>query len=252
MSPDTILEFYDIPSKLPGIAWSPNTWKTRYCLNYKGIPYKTIWVEYPDIASTCKRIGAAPTTTKSDGTPLYTLPVIRDPSTGIAISDSPRIADYLEKTYPDTPRLFPPGTRALQAAFYDEFEDNHLKMASFVIPKVALILNPRSFEFFKEDRSKRFGSIAMEDLYPKGEKKVELWKRWKDTWGVVASWMEDTDTFIMGNDTITFADFVVAGWVIWPRHLWGEDSEEWKDIASWHGGRWGRLIERLSEYETIV
>ena len=33
--PDTdIIIFYDIPSTLPGKAWSPNTWKTRYVMNY--------------------------------------------------------------------------------------------------------------------------------------------------------------------------------------------------------------------------
>ncbi|KAL0569596.1 hypothetical protein V5O48_012369 [Marasmius crinis-equi] len=253
MPPQNIIEFYDIPSKLPGIAWSPNTWKTRYCLNYKGIPYKTIWVEYPDIASTCKRIGAAPSTYKRDGTPYYTLPVIHDPSTGKTISDSPLIAEYLEQTYPDTPRLFPPGTRSLQAAFYDAFEDHHLNhIALFVVPKTALILNPRSFEFFKEDRSKRLGSVAMEDLYPKGEKKTELWQKWKDQWGAVDKWMKDSETVLVMEDTITFADFVVAGWVMWCRCLWGPESEEWKEIAGWHGGRWGRLLDRLAKFETVV
>ncbi|KAF9531525.1 hypothetical protein CPB83DRAFT_786941 [Crepidotus variabilis] len=29
--------FYDIPSKLPGCAWSPNTWKIRFYLNYRRI-----------------------------------------------------------------------------------------------------------------------------------------------------------------------------------------------------------------------
>ena len=63
--------FYDIPGNAHSHkAWSPNTQKTRcallsrlrdvkvisersdlfsYSLNYKGIPYKTVWVEYPDI-----------------------------------------------------------------------------------------------------------------------------------------------------------------------------------------------------------
>ncbi|KAF9263002.1 hypothetical protein L218DRAFT_987989 [Marasmius fiardii PR-910] len=252
MPQDNILEFYDIPSTLPGVAWSPNTWKTRYCLNYKRIPYKTIWVEYPDIASTYKRLGAQAAFTKRDGTPYYTMPLIRDPSTGTTISDSARIAEYLDKTYPDTPSLFPPGTRGLQAAFRYEYEQNHLdNMDLFVLPKTASILNPRSYEFFKETRSKWLGGISMEDVYPKGEKKLELWNKWKDEWGAVDSWMKPTETFVMG-DVITFVDFVIAGWVIWCRCLWGEDSEEWKEIASWHGGRWGKLLEQLSEYETVL
>lgn len=47
-SSSTIL--YDLPSKGDCKCWSPNTWKVRLPLNFKGIPYTTEWVEYPDIA----------------------------------------------------------------------------------------------------------------------------------------------------------------------------------------------------------
>ncbi|KAK7054416.1 hypothetical protein VNI00_003614 [Paramarasmius palmivorus] len=253
MSAQQEIELYDIPSKLPIIAWSPNVWKARYCFNYKKIPYKTIWVEYPDIQSTCKRLGAEPTSTNSDGTPLYTLPIIRDPNTGAVISDSPRIAEYLEANYPDTPTLYPPGTHAFQAAFLDAFEDLHLKVSRFTLPKTLNILNPPSYTFFKEDRERRRGrSILMEDFYPKGQEKEELWKGWKDDWAVVDGWIRKNPSgdFVFG-ETITWADLVIAGWVIWMRIVFGVDSEEWKDMATWHGGRWSKLLDNLSEYEAI-
>ncbi|KAI0682851.1 hypothetical protein BC835DRAFT_807562, partial [Cytidiella melzeri] len=79
--PDPII-FYDIDSSKPGRAWSPNTWRTRYALNYKGIPYRTEWVEYPDIEPLCKKIGGSATAKKEDGRDHYTLPMIYDPSTG--------------------------------------------------------------------------------------------------------------------------------------------------------------------------
>ncbi|KAK5273614.1 hypothetical protein LTR96_000214 [Exophiala xenobiotica] len=46
MSDEVIL--YDLPSK-QGTSWSLNPWKTRLVLNYKSIPYKTEWTEYPDL-----------------------------------------------------------------------------------------------------------------------------------------------------------------------------------------------------------
>ena len=227
---------------------------SRYCLNYKGIPYKTIWVEYPDIAATCERLGVC--TYKRDGTPgnpRYTLPVIHDPKTGQSIAESRHIVKYLDETYPDTPRLIPPGTQTLQTAFYYEYEDKHLEgLTNFVIPQTASILNPRSYEYFNETRSKWFKVDRVEDIYPKGEEKVKLWNEWKEEWGAVDKWMKDSETLLVMEDTITWADFVVAAWVIWCRCIWGADSEEWKEIANWHGGRWGRLLERLSEYETVV
>jgi glutathione S-transferase len=54
---------------------------------------------------------------RKNGTPYYSLPVIQDPKTGKVISDSARIADYLDSTYPDTPKVIPAGTHALQKAF---------------------------------------------------------------------------------------------------------------------------------------
>ena len=34
---DSVIVFYDIPSKVPGCAWSSNTFKTRYVTNQRPI-----------------------------------------------------------------------------------------------------------------------------------------------------------------------------------------------------------------------
>ncbi|EGN93794.1 hypothetical protein SERLA73DRAFT_144791, partial [Serpula lacrymans var. lacrymans S7.3] len=104
---------YDIPSTMPGKAFSSNTLKVRYCLGYKGLVFKTVWIEAPDIEERMKVIGAKPTRVKSDGSDFYTLPVIEDPSTGAIVSDSLVIVEYLDKTYASTPAVLPPDTRAL-------------------------------------------------------------------------------------------------------------------------------------------
>jgi hypothetical protein len=126
------LILYDIPNKHDGQlrAWSPNTWKTRcarscsshpsrsldythyrFVLNYKRILYRTIWVEYPDIEPLCKAIGAAPTAGGG-----YTLPVLRDPNTGVVVSDSWAIAKHLDAHFPERV-VIAPGTDGLQHAF---------------------------------------------------------------------------------------------------------------------------------------
>jgi len=61
---------YDLPSKGRRSCWSLNPWKSkvislyeevtnstqaRMLLNYKGLHYKTEWVEYPDLKPTLEK-----------------------------------------------------------------------------------------------------------------------------------------------------------------------------------------------------
>ncbi|CAA7266718.1 unnamed protein product [Cyclocybe aegerita] len=246
--------FYDIPSTLPDNAWSPNTWKTRYCLNYKRVPYKTEWVEYPDIELLCKKLGIAPTSKKEDGSGRdhYTLPAIHDPATGAYVSDSFAIAQYLDKTYPDTPRIFPEGTEGLQAAFDAAFMANLGELWAFALPAACVRLNPVSEEYFRRTRKAVYGK-TMEEMVPKGEEAVRAWKGFEEGLGKVDAWYQKNrgkGNYLLG-ETLSWGDIAVAGFLIWLRIIWGEESREWKDIESWHGGRWKALIESLKEYETV-
>ncbi|KAF8960754.1 hypothetical protein BDZ97DRAFT_1281072 [Flammula alnicola] len=242
--------FYDIPSTLPGRGWSPNTWKTRYCLNFKGIPYKTEWIEFPDIEAHCKKFGILPTSQNPDGSPYFTLPAIHDPSTGVYIADSFLIAEYLEKTYP-TPSLFPYNTLGLQTPFEDTYLGYLDALWSFILPVVCVNLNPPSEEYFRRTREQEFG-MKLEDLVPKGEKADAEWEKYKDGLGTVDVWYAKSGGPFLMDDTVSWADFVIAGYVIWLRIVWGEDSQQWKDITSWHDGRWQNLIDNLKKYETIL
>ncbi|KAJ6557293.1 hypothetical protein DFH09DRAFT_541899 [Mycena vulgaris] len=242
--------FYDIPSTAPGCVWSPNTWIIRYALNFKGLPYSTTWVEYPDIADVCKAIGAEPSMIRKNGTPYYSLPVIRDPNTGTVVSDSARIAEYLDATYPDTPKLIPAGTRTLQKAFRAAFDNASGPIAPYIIPAIAGILRPRSEEYFVRTREEHFKK-KLADLVPTGEAHEIAWKEVEAGYGKIHGWMLEGDPFVMG-ETISLADFCVAGEMQWCMTGFGADSDKWKDMMTWHGGRWARLIDALKKYEGPV
>jgi hypothetical protein len=97
----------------------------RLVLNYKRISYRTVWVEFADIASTMQAIGAAPTPSAiPGGPPRYTVPAIYDPNTECTVTDSFKIAQYLDRQYPERP-VIPAGTEELQAAFADSFLPNY-------------------------------------------------------------------------------------------------------------------------------
>ncbi|KAI1785430.1 hypothetical protein LXA43DRAFT_1115888 [Ganoderma leucocontextum] len=248
--------FYDIPSNAKGVAWSPNTWKTRYSLNIKGLPYKTVWVEYPDIEPLCKAIGATAAEKSRDGSPLYTLPVIHDPNTGATVSDSAAIARYLDKTYPDTPRLIPAQSDdALVAAFEDAFWSVFptYDFGYIICPAAYSVLREGSRPFFRRTRDRLLGKP--EEFEPGSDKRAQHWAKTQEGVQQVAKWLEMDGTeklFFMGDGVgITYADITVAGFFMWFKKCCGEDSQEWRDIRTWDDGRWGRFMEAFDKYEVI-
>ncbi|PBL00025.1 hypothetical protein ARMGADRAFT_1043961 [Armillaria gallica] len=225
----TPITVYDIPSIIPGNAWSPNVWKVRYVLNYKGIPYQTEWVEYPDIEPLYAKIGAKSHITKPDGvTPLYTVPVLHDQSTGVVISDSAEIARYLDKAYPDTPTVFPSGTDAFHYAFM-----------------LWKTISVHCRRFLRDSKEKNTSNgRTLEEMAPKGADKEKEWARLREDFGTIDAWMKKEDKYFMG-DVISYADFTICAWLLYIRIVYGADSEEWKNILKWQKGRWGALVKNL-------
>ncbi|KAF8965878.1 hypothetical protein BDZ97DRAFT_738541 [Flammula alnicola] len=244
--------FYDIASAAPGGAWSPSTWKVRYCLNFKAIPYRTEWIEMPDIEAHCKKFGIA-ANIKRNGEPCYTLPAIHDPSTGVYIGDSIRIAEYLEKQYPNKPTVFPYNTLGLQMEFETAFWTQLRAMWQFIVPAAFPRLNEASKEFYRRTRENSFGK-KLEDIAPTGDDAVKEWAKVEEGFGKAAVWYSKNGgkgPFLMG-ETLSWADLVVGAYLAWFRIIWGEESREWRDIVSWHGGRWKSVYEALKAYETAA
>lgn len=207
-----------------------------------------MWVEYPDIEATCKKIGALPTEKRADGSPLYTLPVIHDLSTGAVIADSALIAEYLDTTYPDTPQLFPKGTKALQYGFIAAFRSKLDALWTLIMPATELILNPRSRAYFERTK---FGPDLKDEILS-GKEREEQFVKLREAFDVIDGFLQKEDgPFVMGQD-IVFVDLAIAGYVIWIRKIWGEDSVEWAEVKGWHSGRWAALLKNLEKYETIL
>ncbi|KAF5389922.1 hypothetical protein D9757_003641 [Collybiopsis confluens] len=259
MSDNTTIIFYDISFAEPNVCWSPNTWKTRFCLNYKGLSYRTEWVEYPDIESVCRRIGAAPThktpvdVIKVDVTPAYTFPVIYDPTTKRAISESFEIALYLDATYPNTPRLIPPGTHDFQLAFVS------LAMLR-IIPHAGPLMRVKVFkklaqgrsqEYFRRTREAMYGK-KIEEFEPEGEASIEVWKGFQAGLQLLdeVARKETGGDYLHGANPI-FADFALAGIFQWCKAGFGADSEQWKEIMEWQDGRWAAFVARLDKYTQV-
>ncbi|TDL18669.1 hypothetical protein BD410DRAFT_774810 [Rickenella mellea] len=237
------ITLYDIPSTVPGSAFSPNVFKTRMALNYKGLSHKTEWVEFPNIAPRMKELGASPTEGMQ-----YTVPVIHDHSTGKIISDSLDIAQYLDETYPDTPRLLPSGPGI--AAIFESF----FLPSIMPLPKLMQLpefpkLNPASHAFFRKSREE-WGKCKLEDLLPPGPEREKCWLKVKQGLDKVAGLLDKNGKdkpFVLGEQ-ITYAEFIMAGWLVWVKII---SEEDWAPISTWNDGRWEKLLQMTEKYRTI-
>ncbi|KAI4527143.1 hypothetical protein K525DRAFT_187462 [Schizophyllum commune Loenen D] len=228
--------------------YSLNTWRTRYVLNLKGLPFTTVWLELCDVERELSAAGAPPSGTWPDGRPQYTVPTILDSLTNRYISDAHQIARYLDETYPDRRTLFPHGTVGLQNAFVGEFI-NKVVFPSFPIALEGCyaVMPERTQVYFRETREKMFGK-TLEEI-------------WGDTAAVEKGWVDvkkgldwlegilqengDDKLFLLG-DTPVEADLAIASMFQW---IIKASTPVWKDLKVLNGGRWGRLVDALRPYE---
>ncbi|KAF8628763.1 hypothetical protein AX15_003736 [Amanita polypyramis BW_CC] len=240
--------FYDIPSKLPGNVWSPNTQKTRFTLNYKRIPFTTVWWEFDEIESKAKETGIPPTGKKQDGSPLYTIPAIYDPATKKYIADSVLIAEYLDEQYPNTPRLIPDGTLALQHAYITALFTK-LGAALPLVPYATVkIMNPSSAKFLR-NRFEADGKTVEEKVL-KGDELKGQWAKVKESFGDVAGWIKKSEGPFLGGDKPIFADFETAGWLFFLRAILGKDDGLWQDFLTWNDGVLGKFVGAVEQYQS--
>ncbi|KAF7296832.1 hypothetical protein MIND_00914300 [Mycena indigotica] len=228
--------FYDIPCKSTHVSasWSPNTMKTRYALNFKG----------------ARELGGQPTRMKPDGRPHYTLPMIHDKATGAVVTDSFKIACYLDQTYPSQPRLVPSSNFALVRAVEDALQPLLAPVYPFGVPATERILNPASAVYWRGTREAIFG-MSLEELLPApgSERESTQWAAVRASFDAIDDWVIRGCDRYLGGAEVGYADMHVAAFVRLVRDVLPADK--WADMHSWHGGRWERLLVRLAEHELV-
>ncbi|KAJ7037163.1 hypothetical protein C8F04DRAFT_1180879 [Mycena alexandri] len=234
MDPSKPIIFYDIASGPPVTSYAINPWKTRYALNFKGVHYKTEWVELPQVAS------------HRDGTPFYTLPIIQDPSTGKIVGDSFEIAQYLDAVYLDGPRLIPASTTALHRAFNTHvdkiFTDGIVILCGHGLP-----FNPQTAEQSKAEFVRLAGVSSWDDLTLRGAERTAKLAEFKDALGALAKcYVDEYEPFLEGKQ-VSYADIIVGGWLQFLKVT----LEEWKEVRTWHGSRWERVLQALDKYADV-
>ncbi|KAG1851189.1 hypothetical protein C8R48DRAFT_777886 [Suillus tomentosus] len=249
---------YDVPSNSPQ-PWAPNIWRVRLILNFKRLPYRTTWVDFPDIEETLRGIGAPPTSVRNDGRPVFSLPVIvdpiRSPQAPIVLSNASHIAEYLEVTYPGqynflsailiseqfaARQVFPEGSRALQALFVHYIQEIFAKpLLPIMVPLSHQRLPERSQTHFLSGTTPSYLSVPPE--------REQAWSAVQEQFDFLANILDknsgtDGDGVVSMGHELTYADFAIVSVLIWIEKVAPHDG--WVRIRQWNGGRWGKLWER--------
>jgi glutathione S-transferase len=185
-----------------------------------------------------------------------------DDATGerkVAMADSFDIAKYLDEAYPDTPKLFPGGDKdKTMEKFVKEAPRMWIPLYIIAFKATYPKLNPASQPHFTIARAKDLqglypGKERLEDIPLSPEERAESWKKVEACFDLLEEKVKGTDEkgqWYLGNE-ISFADMVVGGLLIWLRTIFGEDSQEWKDIQRWNEGRWEKFLEGLKGYQKV-
>ncbi|PLB55924.1 hypothetical protein P170DRAFT_343784 [Aspergillus steynii IBT 23096] len=273
-TPPSSIVFYDITMRPPveKTCCSPNPWKARMALNFKGQPYSTSWVALPDIPKVRSSLKVPPCRKFADGTDFFTLPIVEDSATDSSIGDSFDIAVYLQKTYPTSGAgdLFPPQT--LDFVFNHDYiplvpltecgEKNFPEYAKFNMNIDAAFtahvqlavqgfpFHPATADITKAEFVRRAGVTCWEDFALVGADREKVKDSFRNMLGGLAKlFQRDTSgPFLLGTRA-SYADMIVGGWLRMMRVTLPQT--EWDELASWHGGLFGQLHDALEIYAEV-
>lgn len=201
---------------LDDLRFSPYCWRAKFALAHKGLSCETVPTGFTGIATVA-------------GGGHATVPVIEDG--GRVVRDSFAIAEYLEAAYPDRPSLFGGDGGRAAARFVEAFAvASHIHLSRAVLVDIHDVLDPADRGYFRESREKRFGA-TLEAFTADPDAAVE---RFRDAMTPVRLMLK-SQPFI-GGDRPLFADYVLAGTLMWPRVVSAREILAPEDpVADWFG-----------------
>ncbi|SPQ17713.1 46bd918e-409e-48af-ae05-e6bd14e18b28 [Thermothielavioides terrestris] len=269
------ITFYDIILDPAAYPMSPNPWKTRYALNFAGVPYRTTWVPLNAIAATRSALGLPAIRKHADGSDFPTLPIIRDP---LGTTPDKEAEDDAAAAGENEAHQPPPsgaaadadaGTVALHRAF-NALVDELFTRYGAPLAGTYMPFDPRTAAADKAAMLVRFpgGAAARwEDLEipPGSEARRGMLREFEDAleqklgscFGAGAGAgrgcgdgeeRRAAGPFMGGRGSPMYADFIVGGWLQFMRGC----LPEWEEMRDkWSGGKWGRLFDALEEWAQV-
>lgn len=190
-------QLFDLAGADPEVRFSPFCWRTKMALRHKGLDFDAVpwrFVEKDRIAPSGQ--GRVPTLV--DG--------------GHWVHDSWEIAGYLDRTYPDTPRLMLDDRDRAAALFHGKWAEFslHFPIVRLCILDIHAVLDAESQVYFRKSREERFGQPLEEFGAEPGKARALLLSALQP--------MEQTlkEARFLGGDAAGYGDYAVFGSLMWP------------------------------------
>ncbi|KAH7927305.1 hypothetical protein BV22DRAFT_286875 [Leucogyrophana mollusca] len=176
-----------------------------------------------------------------------------DRNTGKVISGSCAIAGCLDTTYPSGIRtLFPKGPKFLFAALEADLLGTVRPIILLQLAPTCPLLNESSGKYYRSSREALFG-VKIEEISPVREMRDTDLEKAKTGLTAAEGWLAKTSGEYVMDDTMSYADAILEGWNLWIKQVThGADSAVRKDIATWHGGRWGIRVANIEELVSVA
>ena len=155
--------FYDLVNAR-GAHFSPNSWRARLTLLHKGLAFEVRDVLFGDIPG----INA--------GGDKLTIPTLSHQ--GRLVTDSWAIVQYLDATFPDTPRLIPAGAEGHVLKFFQYWAQTtlHAGIARLILKDLHDSLDPADQAYFRASREKQY-KATLEEVQAGREERVDAFRK---------------------------------------------------------------------------
>lgn len=177
----------------------------------------------------------------------YTLPVIYDPTKEAALSDSNKIAAYLEDTFPEGPLL-----RVAESINFVQSFGARLNESLFplLVAPTAENLLPETRAAWRTRRERAYG-MSLEAMAEPNEKRAMLLNVVLGVLADIHASSNSTSSPYIRDDELTYRDVAIAATLTNARRVGGTESDIWRLILEAHGGRWKWLMDRFTEWEVV-
>jgi glutathione S-transferase len=191
------IELYDLATADPKLRFSPYAWRVKMALAHKGL----MWEEIACLFTEKDRLPQP-----NSGT----VPVLVD--NGKVVSDSWKIAEYLDERYPDKP-LFACGEAksvALLVKFWTERTVQPF-ITRMGVGDFMSTLHEKDKAYFRETREKRFGMTIEQYMSGREQARVEFVAALEPLRAMLAE-----QQYVAGK-AASYADYIVFGALQWMR-----------------------------------